>query len=188
MLKHKILLVDDEQNILNSLSRLLRQDDREIYAAGDANEAWDKLKSISGADLIISDNKLPAISGIDFLTKVKQSYPDTIRMLLTGYPDLESALKAINNGQLYRFITKPWENEDLKLIVRQGLEYYDILKDNRVLLNIAKQQADTLANVQKKYQLPQNEFTKAGLYIIDEQKVSETLSEFLKKYYPGGAK
>ncbi|OGX10745.1 MAG: hypothetical protein A2Y42_01560 [Omnitrophica WOR_2 bacterium GWB2_45_9] len=109
-------------------------------------------------------------------------------MLLTGYPDLESAIKAINNGQLYRFITKPWENEDLKLIVRQGLEYYDILKDNRVLLNIAKQQSEALTAVQKKYQLPQNELTKAGLYIIDEQKVSETLSEFLKKYYPGGAK
>ena len=123
MLKHKILLVDDEQNILNSLSRLLRQDDREIYTASDANEAWDKLKSIAGADLIISDNKLPTISGIDFLIKVKQTYPDTIRMLLTGYPDPESAIKAINNGQLYRFITKPWENEDLKLIVRQGLEY-----------------------------------------------------------------
>ncbi|MEK6567272.1 MAG: response regulator, partial [Candidatus Omnitrophota bacterium] len=61
MLKHKIMLVDDEQNILSSISRLLRQDDREIYTASDANEAWDKLKSIAGADLIISDNKLPTI-------------------------------------------------------------------------------------------------------------------------------
>lgn len=185
MAKHYILLVDDEQNILSTLSRLLRADDREIITAGDAHEALGKLKNNNGADLVISDNKLPNISGLDFLVKVKQLYPDTIRILITGYPDLESAIKAINNGQVYRFITKPWENEELKLTVRQALDYYDVLRDNRALLQIARQQADLLAAVQKKYpQVSKSELDKSGMYIIDEKKASETLADFMKKYYP----
>ena len=88
MPKHKILLLDDEQNIINSVTRIIRGDDREIVSANDADSAWDLLKKINGVDLIISDNKLPTISGVDFLTKVRQLYPDTIRILITGYPDL----------------------------------------------------------------------------------------------------
>lgn len=188
MAKHKILLVDDEQNIINSISRLLRGEDREIFSANDANDGLDILKNTRGVDLVISDNKLPSISGTDFLIKVRQLYPDTIRMLLTGYPDLDSAIKAINCGQVYRFITKPWQNEELKLMVKQALEYFDILKDNRALITIARQQADMLNTVKNKYQLSPGEFDKTGVYIIDEQKVSETLNEFMKKYYPQGLK
>ena len=189
MPKHLILLVDDEPNILNALTRLLRADEREIITAGDAAEALEKLKSRDEVDLVISDNKLPSIPGIDFLIKVKQLYPDTVRILITGYPDLEGAIKAINNGQVYRFITKPWQNEELKLTVKQALDYYDVLRDNRTLLNIARQQADLLSAAQKKYpQISKSEFNKSGLYIIDEQKVSETLADFMKKYYPQGSK
>lgn len=190
MPKHTILLVDDERNVLNSISRLLRAEDREILTAESANEGLEKLKSSDGVDLVISDNRLPDISGIDFLVKVRHLYPDTIRILITGYPDLDSAVQAINKGQVYRYIPKPWENEDLRLIVMQALDYYDVLRDNRTLLRIARQQAEWLSNLQKKY--PQvskeSEFDKSGIYIIDEKKVSETLADFLKKYYPQGLK
>ena len=189
MPKHTILLVDDEPNILNTLNRLLRAEDREILTVETAALAWEKLKSIDGADLVISDNRLPDISGIDFLVKVRHLYPDTIRILITGYPDLDSAIQAINKGQVYRYITKPWENEELKLIVKQGLDYYDMLRDNRALLRIARQQADWLKNIQQKYpDVSQAEFSKSGLYIIEEKKVSETLADFLKKYYPQAIK
>lgn len=189
MQKQCILLLDDEENILHSLTRLLRADGREILTALDAQEALEKLKSSPGVDLVISDNKLPNMSGVDFLIKVKQLYPDTIRVLITGYPDLDSVIKAINNGQIYRFITKPWQNEELKLLVKQALEYADIVKDNRALLKIAKQQRDFVSYVQKKYpQVSVNEFDQTGLYIIDEQRTSETLEDFLKKYYPHGMK
>ena len=179
--KHTILVVDDEQNILNSLSRLLRTDDREIYTAGCVQEALEKLKSIGGTDLVISDNRMPDGTGIDFLVKVKQLYPETIRILFTGYPDLDAAIQAINKGQVYRFITKPWENEEIKLIVRQSLEYFDILRDNRILIKIARQQAEILEEMQKKYPQVSPE---GGLYIIEEKRVSETIADFLKKYYP----
>lgn len=182
--KHTILLVDDEKNILNSMTRLLQSDDREIVTAENSHEALEKLKSIGGADLVISDNRLPDFSGIDFLIKVKQLYPDTIRILITGYPDLESVIHAINKGQVYRFITKPWDNEEIKIIVKQALDFYDVLRDNRSLLRIARQQADLLKSVKQKYpDISQAEFDKSSLYIIEEKVISENLSEFMQKYY-----
>ncbi len=185
MAKHTILIVDDEQNILSSLSRVLRTEDRQVHTAGCVQEGIEKLKALGGIDLVISDNRMPDGTGVDFLVKVKQLYPDTIRILFTGYPDLDAAIQAINKGQVYRFITKPWENEELKLIVRQSLDYFDVLRDNRVLLKIARQQAEMLETMQKKYpQVSQEDINRGGLYIIDEQRVSETLSDFLKKYYP----
>lgn len=189
MAKHTILLVDDECNILNALSRLLRGQDRQIFTAETTAQAWESLKEARGVDLIISDNRLPDISGIDFLVKVRQLYPDTIRILITGYPGLDSAIEAINKGQVYRYIPKPWENEELKLIVKQALNYYDVLRDNRALLRIARQQAELLTKVQKRYpQISDTEFDRSGLYIIDEKKVSDNLAQFLKKYYPQGIK
>lgn len=182
--KHTILLVDDEKNILNSMARLLRSDDREIVTAENSREALGKLKSIGGTDLVISDNRLPDFSGIDFLIKVKQLYPDTIRILITGYPDMESVIHAINKGQVYRFITKPWDNEEIKIIVKQALDFNDVLKDNRALLRIARQQAEMLKSVKQKYpDISQAEFDKSSLYIIEEKVISENLSEFMKKYY-----
>lgn len=185
MTKHTILLLDDEPNILNALSRLLRSNDRQIFTAGTAAEAWEKLKRIEGADLVISDNRLPDISGIEFLVKVRRLYPDAIRILITGYPGLDSAIEAINKGQVYRYISKPWENKELKVIVEQALDYCDVLRDNRVLLRIARQYGELLKAVQKKYPgISDAELDKTGLYIIEEKKVSDNLGRFLKKYYP----
>lgn len=183
--KHTILIIDDEKNILNALSRLLKGEDRQIYTAETASEGWEKLKELGGVSLVICDNRLPDLGGIEFLVKVRRSYPDTIRMLITGYPALESAIEAINKGQVHRYITKPWENEELKLIVKQALDYYDVLADNRALLRIARKQAEILKEVQKKYpEFSHLGFDKTGMYIVDEKRVSEALAEFLKKYYP----
>jgi DNA-binding NtrC family response regulator len=189
MIKHKILLLDDERNILNALTRLLRSEERQIFTAETAAEAWKELREVGGVDLVISDNRLPDISGIDFLVKVRQLFPDTIRILITGYPGLDSAIEAINKGQVYRYIPKPWENKELKLVVKQALDYYDVVRDNRALLRIARHQAELLKAAQKKYpELSQTGFDKAGMYIIDEKKVSDSLADFLKKYYPEGIK
>ena len=128
---------------------------------------------------------MPDGTGVDFLLKAKQLYPDSIRILITGYPDLDAAIQAINKGQVYRFITKPWENEELKLIVKQSLDFFDVLRDNKALLKIAKQQSEWMEAMQKRYpQVPKEDLIKGGVYIIDEKKVSETLEDFMKKYYP----
>ena len=123
------------------------------------------------------------------MTKVRQSYPDTIRIMITGYPGLDSAIEAINKGQVYRYIPKPWENKELELIVKQALEYYDVLRDNRILLRIARQQAEWLTTVKKQNpQVSDTELAKGDLHVIDEEKVSESLAQFLKRYYPQGIK
>ncbi|TBR17125.1 response regulator [bacterium] len=183
MAKHTILIVDDEVNILNSLGRLLRAEDYDVVTAENVAQGIEKLKEKSGVDLVISDNKMPDGTGVEFFIKVRQLYPDTIRILITGYPDLESAISAINKGQVYRFVTKPWNNEELKLIVKQALDYYDVIRDNRSLLTIAKQQSDMINAMQTKVPEIKKDFDK-GVYILDEKKVSETLEEFMKKYYP----
>jgi DNA-binding NtrC family response regulator len=190
MVKHTILLVDDERNILNALERLLRSEERRIFIAETATQGWERLKETEGVDLVISDNRLPDVSGIDFLVKVRQLYPDTIRILITGYPGLDSAIEAINKGQVYRYIPKPWENKELKLVIKQALDYCDVLRDNHALLRIARQQAELLSAMQKRYPQISSDarIDEAGLYIIDEKRVSDDLARFLKKYYPQGIK
>jgi len=188
MFRHTILLVDDERNILNSLSRLLAQEDRQILLASSAEEAWDIIKDKGGVDLVISDNRMTGMSGIEFLAKIRQVHSDTIRMLVTGYPDLESAVAAINKGQVYRYILKPWENEEIRLLVRQALDYYDVLRDNRVLIHLAKRQGDYLASIRKQYPQISIAMPKDDLYEVDTKKVSKELGELLNKYYPQGEK
>lgn len=185
MAKHSVLIVDDEENILSSLSRLLRTDNLDVITAGSAHEGLEKLRSSGGADVVISDNRLPDTYGIEFLVKVRQLFPDTIRILITGFPDLDSAIDAINRGQVYRYIAKPWDTKELKTIVTQAIEYYDMLRDNRALIKIARQQAEWLNALKKKYpQITNADLDKPSTYIIDEKNVSETVEDFLKKYYP----
>jgi response regulator RpfG family c-di-GMP phosphodiesterase len=163
---------------------LLTQEDRQILLASSAEEGWEIMQNKGGADLVISDNRLPGMSGIEFLAKVRQTHSDTIRMLVTGYPDLESAVAAINKGQVYRYILKPWENEELRLLVRQALAYYDVMRDNRVLTHLARQQAEYLVTLRKQYPQISISMPKEGLYEVDTGKVSKELAELLKKYYP----
>ncbi len=183
MAKYTILIVDDEVNILNSLGRLLRSEDYDVLTAENLAGGIAKLKEEKNIDLVISDNKMPDGTGVEFFIKVRQLHPNTIRILITGYPDLESAISAINKGQVYRFVTKPWNNEEFKLIVKQALDYYDVMKDNRALLNIARQQLAMINTMQNKVPEIKSDFDN-GVYILNEKKVSETLEEFMKKYYP----
>lgn len=187
MNKHNILIVDDEPSILTSLRRVLSGDDKEIFTAKDAEEAWDFLKDKGEVEVIISDNKLPKTSGIDFFIKVKRMYPDTIRILITGYPDLNSAMGAINKAHIWRFVLKPVEVDELKVLVSQAFDYYRIVKENRTLLQIARQHAQYIDILKKKYpEIVTQEIEKNIDYVIDEKKIAEIVEEFMKRYYPEG--
>lgn len=185
ILKHKILIVDDEQNILNSLSRILAEEGREILTANNAEEGLQILKNTDEISVVISDNRLPGMSGVDFMARVRQLYPDNIRIIITGYADLESSIAAINKGQVYRYVLKPWENEDFKMMVKYALDFYQVIRENRILLRIIRQQVERLKNLKEKYpQILESEIKKSGLYIIEEQHISESMKDFLKQYYP----
>jgi FixJ family two-component response regulator len=127
-----ILCVDDEENILNAIRRLLRREGYRVLTTSSTAEALNLLV-LNPVTLVISDQRMPQMTGTEFLDKVKEMYPDVIRVILTGYTDVDSITGAVNRGLIYKFLLKPWNDEDLKLDIRQALEQYDLIQDNKTL-------------------------------------------------------
>jgi len=123
-----ILLLDDEEGILESLDLTLR-DDYRVFTARTGAEGLEILEREEIA-LVISDQVMPGMSGVEFLERVKERRPDTIRMMLTGYADLGSLTRAINRGQIYRYVPKPWEPDELRLNVKRALEAWTLQQQN----------------------------------------------------------
>lgn len=119
-----LLLLDDEENVLRSLVRLFRRDGYRILAAGNVRDAFDLL-AINDVQVILSDQRMSDMSGTEFLGRVKMLYPDTIRLVLSGYTDLTTVTEAINKGSIYRFLTKPWNDEELREHIRQAFRTHD---------------------------------------------------------------
>ncbi len=116
----KILCVDDEPNILSALRRLFRAQGGNVILANSGKEGLEILQQ-EEIDLVISDMRMPVMSGAEFLARVKVEWPETIRLLLTGYAEINSVIEAINQGEIYRYITKPWDDHDLILTVAEAL-------------------------------------------------------------------
>ncbi len=133
MQRHTILLVDDEPDVLKSLQALLRLDHR-ILTATQGSEAI-KIMESEEIHVIMSDQRMPQMTGVEFLSRVRGSYPDAIRLLFTGYADLSAVIDAINQGSIYRYITKPCDPEELQSIIREACERYDLLVERRQLLD-----------------------------------------------------
>ena len=132
MQNHSILIVDDEENVLNSLLRLFRAENYEISTASNGKDGLELVKE-KNFHLIISDYRMPVMDGIEFLKHVTKISPDTIRMILTGYTDVNVAVSAINEGHVYKFMVKPWDKELLKVQVKRALEYYDLVQEKQAL-------------------------------------------------------
>ena len=124
-----LLLVDDEPNIINALKRTFR---REGYLILTANSGAEGLAILAEHDVhvILSDQRMPEMTGVEFLRNVKNLYPKTIRIALSGYTDLESITSAINEGAIYKFLTKPWDDEQLRDNVRKSFAYYEMESEN----------------------------------------------------------
>ena len=124
---HRVLVADDEPNILSSLSRLLRREGYQILTAASPLEAFEVLAK-HPVHIILSDQRMPDMSGTEFFSRVRQLYPDTIRIVLTGYTDLDSVTDAINRGAIYKFLTKPWDDDLLREQVREA---FRVAKERR---------------------------------------------------------
>ncbi|MYM33832.1 EAL domain-containing protein [Duganella sp. FT94W] len=118
-----LLIVDDDVNVLSSLHRLFRRDGYQILTAASPTEAFELL-ALHAVQVIVCDQRMPAMSGTEFLSKVKEMYPDTIRIILSGYTGLEAVLDAINRGAIYRFYTKPWDDTQLRDNIRLAFHHY----------------------------------------------------------------
>jgi type II secretory ATPase GspE/PulE/Tfp pilus assembly ATPase PilB-like protein/CheY-like chemotaxis protein len=130
--RYRLLIVDDEPGILKSLTRTFRAEAYEVITAGNGNEALAVLRE-APVHVIISDYMMPGINGAELLKQVKTLYPDTIRIMLTGHADTGAVMGAINEGAVYKFILKPWNDDDLRITVSLALEQFDLVQKNRAL-------------------------------------------------------
>lgn len=127
-----LLLVDDEANVVRSLKRLLADTDYEILTASSGAEGLQTLAE-HDVQLVISDYRMPTMDGVEFLTRVREKYPDTVRMILSGYADTASVVDAINEGQIYKFVAKPWNDQDLLTTISTVVERCRLQKENAQL-------------------------------------------------------
>jgi len=127
--QRNLLLVDDEENILSALTRALRRDGYTILRAT-GGAAGLELLANHPVGVIISDQRMPEMTGVEFLSHAKALYPDTVRIVLSGYTDLNSVADSVNRGAIFKFLTKPWEDEQLSAQVREAFQYYEMKQEN----------------------------------------------------------
>ena len=140
-----LLFVDDEPNVLTALKRIFLEENYTILTADSGAQAL-QLLAQQPVHLVISDHRMPGMSGAELLKLIKEQYPQTIRIMLTGYADVNSIMGAVKEGAVYKFITKPWNDEDLRLTVSLALQQYVLMYENRRLKELAKQQQNKLSN------------------------------------------
>ncbi len=130
--KHPILVVDDEEEILFSLRGLLRQD-FELHTAASGAEALDLMRR-HVIHVLMTDQRMPSMTGVELLEKSREVCPEAVRIVFTGYADIKAVIDAINQGQIFRYLTKPWDPDELIAALRLGCEEYDRLTARRTLL------------------------------------------------------
>lgn len=132
MTQSVILIVDDEPNVLKSIKRLLIDSDYKILLASSGEEGLKKIESAK-VDVVISDYRMPGMNGVEFLSKVKDISPDTMRIILSGYADAVAIVEAINEGQVYKFITKPWNDQELLTTIITSIEQHNLQQEYEML-------------------------------------------------------
>jgi len=137
--QHTVLFVDDEVNILKALQRLLRSEDMNVLCASRTTEALEVLEK-HPAQVVVTDQRMPEMSGVDFLAHVRERQPDIVRMMLTGYTEMKVAVDAINRGEIYRLITKPWNDDELRATLRQAFDHADLKAEIKRLNQVTREQ------------------------------------------------
>jgi two-component system NtrC family sensor kinase len=178
----KILCVDDERNVLRALERFFLDDSYEIVNANSGAEGLQALEESGPFQVVISDYRMPVMNGVEFLKAVYGRWPDTVRLVLSGYADVGAIVAAINEGHIYKFIPKPWNDEDLRVTIQNSLELYLLQKKNRELLeelaaaNLALEEKVQQRTKQLKLQILALEFSQnlpgrlaTGVVAVDAQ-------------------
>lgn len=165
---NSMLLVDDESNVLSALKRALFDEPLEIMTAGGGEEALGLMEK-HAFKVVVSDERMTGMQGSELLARVRELYPDTIRIMLTGHATLEAAMKAVNEGEIYRFFSKPWNDHDLIFAIRSAIEKYDLEAENRRLLATVQQQSLEIKVLEKRYPgISRVEKDRQGNFIIPD--------------------
>ena len=178
MTERTLLLVDDEENILSALTRLLRRDAYHILRAGSGKEGLELLAA-NKVGVIISDQRMPEMSGVEFLSQVKELYPDTVRIMLSGYTELNSVADAINRGAIYKFLTKPWEDDLLRANVEEAFHRYEMKMENVRLSREVQESNEKLMLNNRELEKRVEEKTREALINLDVLLASQEILENL---------
>lgn len=164
----KILLVDDESHVLSALNRALQDEPYQIVTETSAERAMEVMKK-HFFKVVISDERMIGMQGSEFLALVKENYPETLRILLTGHATLDAAMKAVNEGEIYRFFTKPWDDTEIKFAVRSAIEKHDLEEEKRRLLSTIKSQSLEIKVLEKRFPgISRVEKDSVGNFILDD--------------------
>jgi type II secretory ATPase GspE/PulE/Tfp pilus assembly ATPase PilB-like protein/FixJ family two-component response regulator/RNA polymerase subunit RPABC4/transcription elongation factor Spt4 len=169
---YKILFVDDEVNVLKAMQRIFRQENYTVLTAGSGQDALSVLAKEQPVHIVVSDHRMPAMTGAEFLRKVKAEYPRTIRIMLTGYADVDAVMGAVNDGAVYKFITKPWNDHDLRLTVSLALEQYDLINENN---NLKKQALTQKKELKRLSQVVSTHRSQLGSLLLKKKLISQKL-------------
>ena len=179
-MRDTILLVDDEVNVLSALNRVLIDDPYEILMASGGLEALEILEGKT-IKAIVSDERMVGMQGSELLAEVKRRSPHTVRILLTGHATLEAAMRAVNEGEIYRFFTKPWDDMQLRFALLSAVEKYDLEAENRRLLATVKDQALEIKVLEKRYPgISRVEKDYMGSFVlpdIDDDEIARLIAE-----------
>jgi len=146
---YKIVFVDDESSVLSAMKRIFRQENYQLLTASSGPEALALVKKEHPVHVVICDHRMPGMTGTEVLKQIKSDFPHTIRIMLTGYADVDAIMGAVNEGAVYKFITKPWNDDDLRLTVSLALEQYDLIHENLALKQKSASQQKELKRLNK---------------------------------------
>lgn len=146
---HNLLIIDDEVDITKALVRQFRRK-YNVFASTDATDAL-KVMEKEKIQVVLSDQRMPGMTGVDFFAQIKDKYPDALKLILTGYSDIEAVIGAINEGQVFRYVKKPWNPDELETIIREAFEKYELITNNRKLMaNLQEANATLEAKVKNR--------------------------------------
>jgi two-component system, probable response regulator PhcQ len=180
MVEDYVLIVDDEPFVINSIRRVLIDAGYMIFSAENAYKGLEILKA-HPIKVVISDEMMPGMSGSEFLSRVRQQFPNVIRIMLTGQASIEAAMRAVNEGEIYRFFTKPWNDLDLRFAVQAGIDKYDLEERNKKLLEIVKRQELDLKMLENRFPgitiLSHDEEGRIVLPDISQEEMSQIIAQ-----------
>ena len=164
--KHCLLVVDDEPDLVQSVKDLLRFDFR-VLGATRASEGL-KLMKAEKVHIVMTDQRMPEMTGVEFLKTLRENFPDTVRLLFTAYADLDAVTDAINQGNVYRYIAKPWEEHELKAVLKQAVEYHDLNAERKRLLQEVQEKNKQLESANAELRLA-NELKRAFIRVASHE-------------------
>ncbi|GMR19460.1 MAG: hypothetical protein BMS9Abin36_0055 [Gammaproteobacteria bacterium] len=173
-----LLLVDDEENILSALSRLLRRDGYHILTANSAQQGLELLEQHK-VGVIITDQRMPKMTGSEFLFRVKERYPDTVRIVLSGYTELKSVTDAINRGAIYKFLTKPWDDQLLRDNIEEAFRQHELQSENQRLTRELQAANEELSDINQDLERRVEEKTQEIILNMHTLQISQEVLEHL---------